>query len=335
MFQHSVRAANTIEMFEQQDITPSYLSRVDPCSASEDPVGRGIADKCLIQGLPADQLGVFEAVPRYPVNFHGGGNPYLEPEEGDTFTVGAVISPERFEGFTMSVDYYELEVNDSIGGISSFDICFDPINADHVFCDNLVRDATGNLAEIFNYTSNLGFLESRGIDTQISYQTELTRGTVNVNLYWTHLLSSQFQENPVTTVYECEGLFGWPCLDSDWQSAIAENRTTTNIHYASGPLGIHLSWRWIEGTDNAAPLASHLWGIEDPDLAVPSIDDEHYVDLGLTWEVAEWLSLRLGITNLLDNDPPQMADSVWANNTDTGLFDVFGRSYYLTLRSEF
>jgi hypothetical protein len=45
--------------------------------------------------------------------------------------------------------------------------------------------------------------------------------------------------------------------------------------------------------------------------------------------------VRFGVNNLLDNDPPQMADAVWSNNTDTGLYDVFGRSYYLTLLAHF
>jgi outer membrane receptor protein involved in Fe transport len=110
---------------------------------------------------------------------------------------------------------------------------------------------------------------------------------------------------------------------------------TSNIHYASGPFGLHLTWRWIEGTDNAAPLRSFIFGIPDPDLAVPSVGNEHYLDLGAAYAFSDQITARFGVNNLLDNDPPQMADAVSNNNTDTGLYDVFGRSYYFSLSAHF
>jgi outer membrane receptor protein involved in Fe transport len=98
---------------------------------------------------------------------------------------------------------------------------------------------------------------------------------------------------------------------------------------------LHLTWRWIEGTDNAAPLDPAINGFPPPDLAIPEVGDEHYLDLGLAYTFNDHFMARFGINNLLDNDPPQMADAVFGNNTDTGLYDVFGRSYYLTLSAHF
>jgi hypothetical protein len=40
-------------------------------------------------------------------------------------------------------------------------------------------------------------------------------------------------------------------------------------------------------------------------------------------------------TNLLNPDSPMMADQGWENNTDTGLYDVYGRSYRLSFLAEF
>ena len=40
---------------------------------------------------------------------------------------------------------------------------------------------------------------------------------------------------------------------------------------------------------------------------------------------------RLTIANLTDTDPPMMADAVWDKNTDTRMYDIFGRSYTLSL----
>jgi iron complex outermembrane receptor protein len=343
MRQRSVRAPNSNELFEEQYRTEWTWVRadpaMDPCSASADPVGRGNADKCVLQGLPADQVGIFEATPYYPVALIRGGNPVLSPEDGQTWTVGSVISPQKWPGLTISVDYYLLEVTDTIGAIDSGNICFDPLNASHLFCENLRRDASGNVAEIYNLTSNRGILETSGVDTQFHYRADLAEtlslpgqaATLDISLYWTHVLTAKEQENPATEVLSCSGYYGWPCAFSSYP----ENRVTTNLLYASGPLEAHLSWRWIDAMKNAAPMRSAIFGSPDPDLAVPAVGDRHYFDLGVSYAFGDHYRVQLSIANLLDTGPPQMADAVLDNNTDQGLYDVFGRSYRLALYARF
>jgi outer membrane receptor protein involved in Fe transport len=345
MFQRSTRAPNSSELFEEQRTDTQWFvwwdTFEDPCSASADPVGNGLVEKCVIQGLPEDQIGIFEATLRYPVDFLSGGNPDLIPEVGETWTVGAVISPERLTNWAFSIDYFSLEVTDTIGFVDSFDICFDPVNVDHVFCENIARDVSGNMSHFTELTSNRGLLETTGLDTQIQYRTELPDflsigeyvADIGIDVYWTHLLAYKEQENLATEIFECAGYFGWPC---DFiANTSPEDRVTTNIHYASGPFGAHVSWRWIDGTRNAAPMLSYIYGVPDPDLAIPVVDDQHYVDLGIDYEFGDTFMASFGVNNLLDSDPPQMADQATANNTDTGFYDVFGRSYYLYLSAQF
>jgi outer membrane receptor protein involved in Fe transport len=342
MYQRSTRAPNSSELFEEQSTYTQWFvwweTFEDPCSASADPVGNGIVDKCLIQGLPADQIGVFEATVRYPVEFLGGGNPNLVPEVGETWTVGTVISPRLLSNWTFTFDYFALEVTDTIGDVDVFEICFDPVNVGHVFCENIRRDASGNMAHFTQLTSNRGVLETTGFDAQIQYNADLPdflsagrhAAAIGVNVYWTHMLTNKEQENPATETLECAGYFGWPCDSRAY--TLPENRVTANMHYASGPFGVHLGWRWIDGTKNAAPLGSHIFGVPDPILAIPVVDDQHYVDLALSYDFSGHLTTELGVNNLLDNDPPMM-DTI--NNTDTGLYDVFGRSYFLAMAARF
>ena len=98
-------------------------------------------------------------------------------------------------------------------------------------------------------------------------------------------------------------------------------------------MSIHLTWRWIDGTDNAAPLQSGLFGFPDPILQVPSVGSENLVDLGLGYAFTDNVSARLNIANLFDSDPPFMPDV--ANNTDATMFDIFGRSYFLSLSLQY
>jgi outer membrane receptor protein involved in Fe transport len=342
MHQASMRSPNSQELFEEQGRSESYLfsdSSFDPCSASADPVGNGMVEKCLIQGLPQDQIGIFEAAAYYPVFNYWGGNPELVPEKGTTWTAGFVSQPAEWANWMFSIDYFQMEVTDTIGDIFADVICFDANNTENVFCENLVRDETGNVAEVWELTSNRGLLETRGVDTQIQYQAGLpgwlalpgSSANLNVQLYWTHLISLKSQENPATEIYECAGLFGWPCINF----SNPENRVTTAFNYLSGQFEAQLTWRWIDGMDNAAPLGSWLWGVEDPDLAIVAVPDRHYFDLGFAYTFSDRYQLRFGVNNLLDSGPVMMADQGWNNNTDESLYDVFGRSYYLRMSAKF
>jgi outer membrane receptor protein involved in Fe transport len=350
MHQRSVRAPNNLELF-QELFTENFPfvedSSDDPCSASNDPVAAGNTEKCVVQGLDASQVGVFEATTT-PVDFVQGGNPNLVPEVAKTWTIGAVITPETLPNWMLSIDYFELEVTDSIGDIDAVSICFDPKNTSNLFCENIRRDpnAGGNIVEIFEPQNNRGLIGTKGFDTQINYQTDLPAGLslfdgdaqISVNLIWTHTLENRWQLNPVTQIVDCAGFFGDFCgigIDEAVGWTLPENRVTTHINYASGPLGIHLTSRWIDGTTNSAIMASQFFGFPEPMLAIPSIGSKHYLDLGFGYEFNDNITARFGINNLVDTDAPNMANAVFTNNTDFLLYDVFGRSVYLSVSAQF
>ena len=107
---------------------------------------------------------------------------------------------------------------------------------------------------------------------------------------------------------------------------------TTNINYLAGNWDMHLTWRWIADTDNDAERFAEIIGFEDPIVSVPSTGNVNYLDFGLGYRITDNFSARLNIANLLDEDPPLMADGAISNNTDDRMFDIFGRSYQLTLQ---
>jgi len=103
---------------------------------------------------------------------------------------------------------------------------------------------------------------------------------------------------------------------------------TSNFNYGSGPLDIHLTWRWIDSMDNAAPLSSAQFGFPDPILQVPTVSSQNLVNLGFGYRFNEQFSARFGINNLFDQDAPLFPDET--NNTDDRLYDVYGRAYYFS-----
>jgi outer membrane receptor protein involved in Fe transport len=346
--QRSVRAPNLAEAFQEQVVnTSSFVGPNtfrDPCSASADPVGNNNGERCIVQGVPADQLGVYEATAFFPTDFIFGGNPNLVPEEADTFTAGVVLALPATPRLEIAIDYFDLEVTDTIGTIDAAAICFDPANAAGLFCDNIRRDpATFNITEVFEPTSNRGTSRVEGIDTQLTWTSDLpawaavgdAAADLRVNLVWTHLLSRIVQENPVSTPIECAGAFGWPCYLDFSGETFPEDRITGNFLYGAGRFDANLTWRWISGSDNAAPIGAELIGLPAPELAIPSIGSKNYFDLSLAYDLTEEVRAVLNIVNLLDEDPPFVADGSFSNNVDTTLYDIFGRSYQLALLLRF
>ena len=80
---------------------------------------------------------------------------------------------------------------------------------------------------------------------------------------------------------------------------------------------------------------AEFFGQPEPLVAIESIGSVSYFDLGIGYDFTDSIRARFGVNNLFDKNPPLMADSGNNANTDTGLYDVFGRSFYLSLSMNF
>lgn len=344
MFQRSARAPNLREAFllpfEQPRTVVRFESQEDPCSASADPVGSGFADVCVAQGIPVNQLGVFEAAIASPVTTTFGGNSNLAPETAETFTAGIVLTTS--DAWTLAVDYFELDVEDTIGASDPMLVCWDPANTERATCDSIQRDpVTFDINAVDQTNANLGKLRTKGVDTQFTFGTELpgwlTQGAgtadLDVSIVWTHVTENSIQADPASTVFECVGKFGYACgfFGNDW--VFPENRVASNVTWSTAKWRAQLAWQWIEGTDNSAREAAIAFGlpVEFVTPAIESIGSKSYVDLSISYDVNPNLTLGLTIANLLDEDPAFMADGGAAANTDPEMYDVFGRAYTLRL----
>jgi outer membrane receptor protein involved in Fe transport len=343
MFQRSVRAPNLLEAFQEEAANLSVFAEDpmdDPCSAVSNPEAAGNVDKCIATGLPASEIGVFNAGP-VDASYVFGGNPDLAPEEADTFTIGFVIAPEFLPNFQLAVDYFDLQVDGGIGDLDAVSACFDSANTGNLFCDRITRDTLSfNVSEVRETNINRGLLKTTGFDTQLNYSFELPGGLaigdsfadLDMNMIWTHVTENSAQDTQFSKSIDCAGYFGWPCTDIINAITIPIDRITTNLSYASGDLTAHLTWRWIDKVRNAAPFRSGDFGYPDPDLAIPFAKAKNYLDLGISYRFSDNIEASLMIANLTDTGAPNMADAVWDQNTDTAMYDIYGRSYTLAFR---
>ncbi|NIP17208.1 MAG: TonB-dependent receptor, partial [Xanthomonadales bacterium] len=349
MLQRAVRAPNFQEAFSEQVFWDDFLviddPTSDPCSAASDPVGDGNIEKCIATGLPADQVGVFEAS-QFPTRFISGGNPDLEPEVADTLTMGFVFTPESIPDLQVSVDYFDIQIEGEIGSLAAMEACFDPANTENLFCNQIIRDpVTYNVSEIREFNINRGLLRTTGIDTQVNYSMQLppsldiggAGADLFVNVVWTHVKELSGQNTPFSTVVDCAGTFGWPCTQRLDGMTWPTDRVATRLSYISGDFAANLNWRWIGETDNGAYIGAPLVGIpvSELDLAVPDVAERNYFDVSFSYAFSDHVMALLTVANLTETDPPLMADWVWDKNTDTRMYDIFGRSYTLSLSFDY
>lgn len=213
----------------------------------------------------------------------------------------------------------------------------DPANTSGLFCDSIRRDpATYNVRELFEINVNSGVRRSRGVDTRIDSSFRAPgigaeEGSLNVNLIWTRLLETTIQAIAGGTELDCAGAFGFPCNAATDSMTYPENRITTTAAYRSGRFGGSLTWRWIEGTENAEFRNAALFGAPQPVLAITDTGSKNYLDVTLSYRFSDAIEARLIVANVFDTDPPMMADAVTSNNTDTRMYDIFGQAYTLSL----
>ena len=62
------------------------------------------------------------------------------------------------------------------------------------------------------------------------------------------------------------------------------------------------------------------------------IDSQNYIDLAGTWNVTDWATLRLGMNNIFDEEPPFVSQGVTARengNTYPGIYDPLGQYWFI------
>ncbi|MGL6043947.1 MAG: TonB-dependent receptor plug domain-containing protein, partial [Sandaracinobacteroides sp.] len=181
VYSEATRAPNISELFSAQSET--FPATIDPCDQRE---GEGdgapitkttLSAACLavpaIAAAAATAGGfVYTTADIQTINGFVGGNPDLNEETAKTLTVGAVFQPSFLAGFSASIDYYSIKVENAIGIIgqqTSLDECYEG-SGDALFCDNVVRGPSGRVDTINALNLNTGSFEVEGIDVQARYR---------------------------------------------------------------------------------------------------------------------------------------------------------------------
>jgi iron complex outermembrane recepter protein len=358
--QRAVRAPNVLELFTPQTIGPFFTNYpgTDPCAT-------------ITTGECAKVRNAGSAIlfcPASSCNEQFGGNAYLKPEISETRSAGIVLTPTFLDGFSATIDWWNIDVAKYISQLPAAEIvgdCYGPgatPEGEAFFCPFVHRSPNGTLyggGYVSVDSINTGYLKTSGVDFQLNYQTDTAdwlgadEGKISVNLIGTWLDTLNTEGVPITpltaqiasqSAYDCAGLYGLTCGTPAprWRSKLRLTWTS--------PFDVTFSiqWRYIGATALDADTSNQLLGggpgltecagghfsvAGEGDCSDARISSYNYFDLSTAWQVRSGVELRAGVNNIFDVEPPVISESaqpVYSNgNTITGLYDVLGRTIFV------
>ncbi|HEX2817704.1 MAG TPA: TonB-dependent receptor, partial [Phenylobacterium sp.] len=297
-----------------------------------------------------------EKNPANQYNGQTGGNPNLKPEISDTYTAGVVFQPSFVPGMSVSVDYFNIKVDQFISRIGATLELTNCVNTGNpVFCNLVHRDPTNgslflsNQGFVQDTTLNTGSLQTSGVDLNVSYHTDLSafglgdNGSISVSMVGTWLDKTVTQPLPGGPSFDCKGLYGTTCgtPSPEWRH---KARLTWNTPYSYGDWVKSLSfsgqWRYF-GKVTADSFDAN------PQLNNPGLQTaveqrfsaQSYIDLTANFTVHNNLNFRVGVNNVFDKDPPlagtNLPATVGNGNTFPQVYDALGRFVFVGLSADF
>jgi iron complex outermembrane recepter protein len=346
----AVRSPNIGELFISPQI--GLFAGTDPCagSAVAGLVNGFTAAQCARTGVTAAQFGNILPNTAQQYNQLGSGFIDLTPEKADSWTVGVVLTPNR--NISLSVDYYDIKVKNAIGAIGGQLILNQCIATnDPFFCGRINRStvagAQGSLwldesGYVDNETTNTGSLGAKGVDVNLDVRQPIGENTLSLSLVGTYTKEQTFQPLTGGFSYSCAGFYGLTCGNPvpKWKHTARLKFSTANDY------AFTLGWRYVGGVtvdylskdsdlNGLAPgVAPTFTGFADEKLKA-----ENYFDLLFSVPLKDTVGFRLGINNILDNDPQIVSQANLGGfgngNVFPGTYDHLGRYIFVGLTADF
>ncbi|MEE4272650.1 MAG: TonB-dependent receptor [Thermoanaerobaculales bacterium] len=334
-YNRAIRAANIRELFRPQGYNLGGSS--DICAG---PNPSATEAQCANTGVLPGQYGNILSNPANQYNTLEGGNPFLEPEVADTITAGIVWTPQNIRGLSVTLDYYDIDITDTIGSLGADDIIQVCANTgDPALCDLIHRDSIGTLwvtQDGFTETSNqnIGDLYAEGVDLNVNYLLGLgDSGYLAFDLMGTYVIKDTYSDPLIE--YDCVGYFGYQCGlgSAEWQHRL---RTTWETAFR---LNLSLAWRYIDGMTNddgspdpalSNPANQEFWAIN----GIDKIDAYNYFDLAASYTLRNGVKFTIGVNNLFDEEPPLAPDHADDLNIYR-VWDGYGRYIFGSIQFNF
>ena len=305
----AVRAPNISELYDPK-LPITVNKNEDPCDVLRVDEGSSVrAANCAaaLQTIGVADSAIFDSSGNYAwenpltARFNGvsGGNPNLGVETADTDTFGVVLAPSFVDGLVISVDYWDVTIEDAISAVGASDIlqgCYDSASYPSLgFCNSFTRRADGGLNFLETGQINFANLEAEGVDLSASYEF-----AVGDNMFTVRAVASR-QENL--------DFFFNPLDDADVDPELEEVRRPKtsgmlSLSWDRGPLtlGMQTVYQSKQGVDEIESVL----GLGDNQALYGDsgfFDSVMITDVNGNYRWSDELSLFAAINNVTDEEP--------------------------------
>ena len=331
-YSQGFRAPNLGELY---GLTQFGATLVDPCGPTNQVVvdttngiSPGLEAACVAAGVPNN----FEQANTQITTFTGG-NPDLDPEESDSFTIGAVYSPGWGENQSWSrkldfeFSYYNHEID---GAIQANDLqglldkCYIEQGGTGAACAPFSRISSGDLRPPNNFLANLGKVETDGVDLKLSWLSpEWGFGALSASLQSTFINDYEAVDAAGNVSTRTVGI-------EVGDSAIPEWQTNLQLGWERGNFAFNWSSRYISSVEESCAGLEGLPGCDGVDFNKLGATTYHDVQFG--WKNAFWLDglkLSVGANNVFGKEAP-ICLGCSLNGYDAGTYDLPGSFWYVS-----
>jgi len=334
-FTRSFRAPAVTELFSPQGT--AFAAVPDICEAGE--IGTGPNPTARTANCMAF-LAAFPDITRpqqaqtATVPILNGGNPLLDNEEADSYTIGAIIRPRWIPRLSITLDYININITQPIATLGTAAIvsaCFDnddfdlsdPANG-NAFCSLIQRDANGEvIADPANPGVTTGFVNGVAIDYEglqgsFSYSTGLDGlgipGRLNFNGDATVVL---FRQTDITGIVpsNTDGEIGDPRFAGQLRVSYS------NDNFRLGTI-VNYTGREIFDNTSRNPTPSDIREFDTQERFVT-------VDLNASFTTDDDFTFNFSVRNLFNRFGQEEFGSV------VFLDDAFGRRYSVSITKTF
>jgi len=277
------------------------------------------------------------------------GNPNLKPEQAKNYEVGLVLTnPSGLEGFSASVDYYNIKITDVISTLSvQQQVNFCKGDPPHLFCDTLNLAPTNGAQPFVNVQAfNLASVKTKGLDLEASYQMPLDAihapGNLTIRALATHVISF--------TSYS--GINGVPNVELAGQNSGGSGSGSGTIgntpHWKLygtqswdwNNVGVDLTERWFSAgvfgyqyivCQSNCPAST----TNNPTINYNRMAGALYFDVGARYSITDGITAFVKVDNAFNKDPVPAPQTNTGLDVNPALYDTIGRVYRAGFRFNF
>jgi iron complex outermembrane receptor protein len=339
------RAPSIAELFS--GVADSFPTLGDPCSTTFNggynqltPAQQAV---CHAQGVPVGGYDQGNGQIRVSV----GGNPNLGPESSKTKTLGLVWSPSFLDGFNVSLDWWKINLEDSVttrGALAILESCVIGPNGtagDPTLCNlaGLQRAPSGQITNLLQVPQNdpdgSSFVE--GWDMTVTYNLpENVLGNFSFVLDTSYISENENNGGPGNYFDR----------NNNWRV-----RSNLMARWTKGDWGATWFTRYFSRQEEACPFYYNDYGFGElcndatlgngPLGGVDVVQDGSqnkmggttYHDLSVFWKAPWNGKITLGVNNVFAKDPPT-SFTTFANSFDPS-YEIPGRFVYMQYNQKF